>query len=91
VHIGFVNLGMLDKGAKAALASFRVASRPEAVATFPQAVCQRAEMLRTFMLAGERSDGTVDLAGFPRAFSESLACVGRYANCDFIHRCIGAE
>lgn len=90
VHIGFVNLGMLDKGPKHALASFQVVSRPEAVAMFPQIAGQRAEMMAGLIRQGLRADGSVDLSHFPRAFSESLACVGRYANCEFLDRCTGA-
>ncbi len=90
VHVGFVNLRALDKGPKAALASFQVVSRPEAVAMFPQMAGQRAEMAAGLIRQGLRADGSVDLAHFPRAFSEQGPCVNRYANCGFLERCTGA-
>lgn len=86
VHVSFLNFSALgSRGAARGgpFASFQVTSSATAVSLFPQAVADRAELVRGLLLRDESGQS------WPRAFREQGPCSDRYGTCDWFRACVG--
>lgn len=82
VHVSFLNFSALT-GRGVPFASFQVSSSAAAVSLFPQAVADRAEMIKGLVARDPTGQS------WPRAFREQGPCSDRYGTCDFFGVCVG--